>query len=336
MAAKQKSRPTYAEIAKLAGVSEATVSRVLNGDPKVDSDRVAAVNKAVDQLGYQKNRAAAALASGRTGLIAVVIDDDLSVFQDPFWGAITNGISKVLMENEMQTLLLVAPLDNIDSPVAQYLQRGEVDGAIFLQLHKDTLINRLAKQNLPLVVNGTPHTNNPFAYVDSDNAGGAFAAVRHLVDSGRKVIAKITGDLSNTAAEQRLEGFLAAANEFGLKTPKSLIAQGDWSREAGYNHAKKLLAKHPTLDAIFCSNDVMALGAVTAIQEAGRSVPGDVAVVGFDDSYLAQNSHPGLTSVRQDIAGLGAEAAKMILAKLRGEEVHSEILPCELVLRETA
>ena len=336
MAATQKRRPTYAEIAKLAGVSEATVSRVLNGDPKVDADRVKAVNQAVDQLGYKKHRAAAALASGRTGLIAVVIDDDLSVFQDPFWGAITNGISRVLMDNEMQTLLLVAPLEDLDSPVANYLQRGEVDGAIFLQLHKDTLIKRLAKQKLPLVVNGTPHTSNPFAYVDSDNAGGAFAAVRHLVESGRKVIGKITGDLTNTAAEQRLEGYVAACKEFGLSESKTLIAEGDWSREAGMNHAKKLMAKHPQLDAIFCSNDVMALGAITAIQEAGKSVPGDIAVVGFDDSYLAQNSHPGLTSVRQDIAGLGMEAAKMILAKLRGEEVHSEILPCELVVRETA
>ena len=336
MAVKPKNRPTYAEIAKLAGVSEATVSRVLNLDPKVDSERVAAVNKAVDQLGYQKNRAAAALASGRTGLIAVVIDDDLSVFQDPFWGAITNGISKVLMENEMQTLLLVAPLDNIDSPVAQYLQRGEVDGAIFLQLHKDSLIKRLAKQNLPLVVNGTPHSNNPFSYVDSDNAGGAFMAVRHLASVGRKKIATITGDLSNTAAEQRLDGFLAAVANLGLKAPKSLIAQGDWSRDSGYTHAKNIISKNADLDAIFCANDLMALGAITAIQEAGKSVPGDIAVIGFDDSYLAQNSHPGLTSVRQDIAGLGAEAAKMIIAKLRGQEVHSEILPCELVIRETA
>lgn len=335
MAAKQKRRPTYSEIAKLAGVSEATVSRVLNGDLKVDAGRVEAVNKAVEELGYQKNRAAAALASGRTGLIAVVIDDDLSVFQDPFWGAITNGISKVLMEHEMQTLLLVAPLDNLDSPVAHYLQRGEVDGAIFLQLHKDTLIKKLAKQGLPLVVNGTPHTSNPFAYVDSDNAGGAYLAVEYLIKEGRKEIGIITGDISNTAAEQRLEGYQAALKKFGSKETKSLVAQGDWSRDAGYNGAMKLIAKNPELDAIFCSNDVMAFGAIAALQEAGKAVPQDVSVIGFDDSYLAQNSHPGLTSVRQDIGGLGMEAAKMILAILRGEEVHSEILPCELVIRET-
>jgi DNA-binding LacI/PurR family transcriptional regulator len=331
--AKKPKRPTYSEIAKLAGVSEATVSRVLNGDDKVDAERIKAVTEAVETLGYKKNRAAAALASGRTGLIAVVIDDDLSVFQDPFWGTITNGISRVLMENEMQTLLLVAPLDKLDSPVAQYLQRGEVDGVIFLQLQKDSLIKKLAKQNFPLVVNGTPHSSNPFAYVDSDNAGGAYAAVEHLVNQGRSCIAVITGELNNTAAEQRLDGYLAAIKSFEKRESKSLIATGNWS---GYELARKLMGKNPDLDAIFCSNDIMALGAIAAIQEAGKSVPEDIAVIGFDDSFLAQNSHPGLTTVRQDIVGLGMEAAKMILAILRGEEVHSEILPCELVIRATA
>ena len=114
------------------------------------------------------------------------------------------------------------------------------------------------------------------------------------------------------------------------------MVEGDWSREAGIQHAQKLMQKHPDLDAIFCSNDVMALGAIAAILEAGKSVPEDIAVIGFDDSYLAQNSHPGLTSVRQDIVGLGMEAANMILALVHGDEVHSEILPCELVIRETA
>jgi len=334
--AKKPKRPTYAEIAKLSGVSEATVSRVLNGDDKVDAERIKSVTEAVETLGYKKNRAAAALASGRTGLIAVVIDDDLSVFQDPFWGTITNGISRVLMDNEMQTLLLVAPLDKIDSPVAHYLQRGEVDGVIFLQLQKDSLIKKLAKQNLPLVVNGTPHSSNPFAYVDSDNAGGAYSAVEHFVKTGRKTIAVITGDLTNTAAEQRLEGYLAAVKFFGSMESKSLIAKGDWTRDSGYNLANKLMSNNPQLDAIFCSNDIMALGAIAAIQDAGKSVPGDIAVIGFDDSFLAQNSHPGLTSVRQDIVGLGIEAAKMILALLHGEEVHSEILTCELIVRDTA
>jgi DNA-binding LacI/PurR family transcriptional regulator len=207
---------------------------------------------------------------------------------------------------------------------------------IFLQLQKDSLIKKLAKQNLPLVVNGTPHSSNPFAYVDSDNAGGAYSAIEHFVKTGRKTIAVITGDLTNTAAEQRLEGYLAAVKFFGSLESKSLIAKGDWTRDSGYNLANKLMSNNPKLDAIFCSNDIMALGAIAAIQDAGKSVPGDIAVIGFDDSFLAQNSHPGLTSVRQDIVGLGIEAAKMILALLQGEEVHSEILSCELVVRDTA
>jgi DNA-binding LacI/PurR family transcriptional regulator len=137
MAPKSAPRATYAEIAKTAGVSEATVSRVLNGDENVHPDRSKAVNAAVKKLGYKKHRAASALASGRTGLIAVVIDDDLSIFADPFWATVTSGISRVLMENELQTLLMVTPLESVDGPVAHYLMGGEVDGAIFFQLHKD-------------------------------------------------------------------------------------------------------------------------------------------------------------------------------------------------------
>lgn len=337
MAGRRSSRPTYSEIAQIAGVSPATVSRVLNSDPRVDEDRVAAVHAAVDRLGYKRNRAAQALSSGRTSLIAVVIDDDLSVFTDPFWATVTSGISKVLMENEMQTILLVAPLNKPESPVATYLQNGEVDGAIFLQLQKDALIKKLQRQKLPLVVTGTPHTNSPFSFVDCDNAGGAFAAVRYLQTKGRKAIATITGDQTNTAAVQRLQGYTAAIERgIGGKEGKPIVGYGDWTRESGMVQMLYLLRKFPEVDAVFCANDAMALGAIDAIRESGKSVPDDIAIIGFDDSYLAKNSKPALTTVKQDIVRLGEEAARMILAKLRGSFVDSEILPCELVIRETA
>lgn len=337
LAERRSSRPTYSEIAQIAGVSPATVSRVLNSDPRVDEDRVRAVNAAVERLGYKKNRAAQALSSGRTSLIAVVIDDDLSVFSDPFWGTVSSGISKVLMENEMQTILLVAPLNKLDSPVATYLQSGEVDGAIFLQLQKDALIRKLQRQKLPLVVTGTPHTNSSFAFVDCDNAGGAFAAVRYLQRQGRKHIATITGDQTNTAAVQRQQGYTAAIERgIGGKAGEPIIGYGDWSRESGLGQMLYLLRRHPEIDAVFCANDAMALGAIDAIKESGKSVPEDIAVIGFDDSYLAQTSRPALTSVKQDIVRLGEEAARMIMAKLRGSSIDSEILPCELVIRETA
>lgn len=334
--AKVTARPTYAVIAKTAGVSEATVSRVLNGDESVHPERAAAVQAAVAKLGYKKHRAAAALAGGRTGFIAVVIDDNLSVFSDPFWATVTSGISRILMENEMQTLLMVASLDSLDGPVAHSLLRGEVDGAIFFQLHKDGLIKKLKKQNLPLVVTGTPPGDSEFVFVDTDNFGGGLAATKRLFALGRKNVAVITGDIDATAGRQRLDGYNQAYRESGHVPSKKLIAHGDYSYDSGKIAMQKLLKSVDGLDAVFACNDVMALGAIAVIEEAGLRVPEDIAVVGFDDSVIAQTSRPSLTSVRQDIVALGEAAAELMIQQINGQEVESRILPTELVIRESA
>ena len=334
--AKTNARPTYAQIAQAAGVSEATVSRVLNGDDAVHPDRIKAVQNAVNKLGYKKHRAAAALAGGRTGFIAVVIDDNLSVFSDPFWATVTSGISRVLMENEMQTLLMVASLDNLDSPVAHSLLRGEVDGAIFFQLHKDALIKRLKKQNLPIVVTGTPPSDKEFIFVDTDNFGGGLAATKHLFAQGCKNVAIIIGDADTTTGRQRLDGYNQAYRESGHVPSKKLIAQGDYSYESGKAATKSLLKNVENLDGIFASNDLMALGAIAAIEEAGLSVPKDIRVVGFDDSLVAQTSRPALTSVRQDIVALGEAAAELMIAQINGNYAEPRILRTELITRESA
>ena len=332
----RNARPTYAQIAAEAGVSEATVSRVLNGDEAVHPERAAAVQAAVAKLGYKRHRAAAALAGGRTGFIGVVIDDNLSVFSDPFWATVTSGISRILMENEMQTILMVASLDSLDSPVAHALLRGEVDGAIFFQLHKDALIKKLRKQNLPIVVTGTPPGDSEFIFVDTDNFGGGLAATKRLFALGRKNVAIITGDIEATAGKQRLDGYNQAYRESGHVPSKKLIANGDYSYASGQTQMKKLLKDNPNLDAVFACNDVMALGAIAVIEEAGKRVPEDIAVVGFDDSIMAQTSRPSLSSVRQDIVALGEAAAELMIQQLAGAEVEPRILPTELVVRESA
>jgi DNA-binding LacI/PurR family transcriptional regulator len=331
-----RARPTYSAIAKAAGVSEATVSRVLNGDERVNTDRTAAVMKAVEDLGYRRHRAATALASGRTGLIAVVIDDDLSVFSDPFWGTVTGGISRVLMENHLQTVLMVTSVNNIDGPVAHYLEGREVDGAIFFQLHKDALVRKLAKQGLPIVITGSPHTDADLYFVDTDNFGGGYAATKHLMSRGCKKVAVITGDIETTAGHQRLDGYNQVYREFGRVPNKTLIKQGDYSYESGYVHMQQLLEEHPDVDGVFACNDLMALGAMAAIEESGRNVPDDVAVIGFDDSVSSRTSRPQLSTIRQDIAALGEAAAELMIAQLNGEPVESRIMPVELVLRESA
>jgi len=329
-------RPTYAVIAKAANVSEATVSRVLNGDESVHPERAKRVHQAVEKLGYKKNRVASALASGRTGLIAVVIDDDVSVLGDPFWGTVTSGVSRVLMESGLQTVLMVSPVGSTDSGVGHYLKSGEVDGAIFFVLHSDVLVNNLKKQGLPLVITGTPHSSTDIAFVDTDNFGGAYAATKRLVSQGCKKVAIITGDIGTTAAKQRLDGFLQVYREAGHVPAKGLICEGDYSFESGRANARKLLDSHPDIDGIFASNDLMAMGAMVELQDSGREIPNQVKIVGFDDSLIAQTARPSLTTIRQDVVALGEAAGNLMIAQLNGEEVEPVILPTELVVRASA
>ncbi|MCX6496683.1 MAG: LacI family DNA-binding transcriptional regulator [Rhodoluna sp.] len=329
-------RPTYSVIAKAAGVSEATVSRVLNGDESVHPDRAKRVQDAVDKLGYRKNRVASALASGRSGLIAVVIDDDLSVFSDPFWGTVTSGVSRILSENGLHTVLMVSPVGSVDGGVAHYLKSGEVDGAIFFVLHSDALVNNLKKTGLPMVITGTPHSSMDIPFVDTDNFGGAYSGTKHLINQGCKKIACITGDIGTTAAKQRLDGYLQAFRETGGIPAKGLICEGDYSLESGMHHARMLLETHPDVDGIFASNDLMAAGAVTVLQDLGRLVPEDVKVVGFDDALIAQTTRPALTTIRQDVVALGEAAGSLMIAQLNGEDVKPIITPTELIIRASA
>ena len=329
-------RPTYTVIAKAAGVSEATVSRVLNGDDSVHPDRAKRVHEAVDNLGYRKNRVASALASGRSGLIAVVIDDDLSVFSDPFWGTVTSGVSRILSENGIHTVLMVSPVGSVDGGVAHYLKSGEVDGAIFFVLHSDALVNNLKKSGLPMVIAGTPHSSLDIPFVDTDNFGGAYAATKHLINVGCQKIGIITGDIGTTAAKQRLDGYLQAFRETGRVPAKGLIREGNYSLESGLENTRKLLAEHPDIDGIFASNDLMAAGAVTVLQDMGKLVPEDVKVVGFDDALIAQTSRPALTTIRQDVVALGEAAGKLMIAQLDGEEVQPFITTTELIIRASA
>lgn len=331
-----KARPTYSELATLAGVSEATVSRVLNGDDRVHPDRAKRVHKAVEKLGYRRNRVAAALASGKTGLIAIVIEDDLGVFSDPFWATVSSGVSQVLMENGLQTLLLVSQVNQVHGPVARYLESGEIDGAIFFQMHRDTLMKSLTKHGLPVVITGAPHHAGDFVYVDSDQRAGAAQATQHLIDCGCRQLATITGDTGATAGRQRLDGFLDAAKGSAIAVPRQRIVHGDYSFESGKQGMTQLLALKNRPDGVFVANDLMAAGALSAIDEAGFSCPGDIKIVGFDDSLIAQTTRPPLTTVRQDIVGLGTTAARLMIDLLAGNTPAPVVLPTELVIRATA
>ena len=292
---------------------------------------------AAEGLGYRPNRAARALSTGRTGLVAVVIDDEPTALSDPFWGVVLAGISRVFLANDLHSLLMVTPLGSPDGAIAHYLEGGEVDGAIFLQVHKDEVIKKVAAQGLPVVLIGRPFDeDSDIPFVDTDNVGGGLQATKYLFDRGCKQVATLTGDLEASAGQDRLEGYKRAHQVAGRELNQDLIAQANWNFESAKIMTLRLLAKNPEIDGIFAANDIMAIAAIAAIQERGRRVPDDIAVVGFDDSLLSQTHRPAITTVRQDIIGLGVAAAETMIGLLQDHEPKIDVLATEIMIRETA
>lgn len=331
-----RAKITLADIAETAGVSPATVSRVLNGDPRVSAERVSRVNQAISELGYSPNRAARTLVTGKTGLIAAVIDSNLNVFADPFWGQITTGISQALQEANFQALLMVRPLDVEDPSVVASLAPGQVDGAIFFQLHNDDTVNLLQDMGLPLVVVGRPEESSKLTYVDSDNLGGAYQATKHLIDRGCKAIATVAGDQQLSSGRLRLEGYRKALAEAGITFDEKRVAYGDWTDIGGEQAMRNLLKSDSKIDGVFIANDLMALGAISVLEEQGQEIPEQVAVVGFDNMFAGRLGRQQLTTIEQDVQGLGAKAAAMVIRMIDGEKPKSVVLPTRLIVRDTA
>ncbi|MEY5144886.1 MAG: HTH-type transcriptional regulator CelR [Actinomycetota bacterium] len=331
-----RSNVTLSDIAERAGVSPATVSRVLNGDSRVNPARVARINKVIEELGYAPNRAARTLATGRTGLVAAVIDSNLNVFSDPFWGVITTGVSRALQDSNMQALLMVRPLNEVDPQVITMLTPGHVDGAIFFQLHNDDVVRRLQALGLPCVIVGRPDDAAAFPYVDSDNFGGAEIATTHLIQRGCRTIATIAGNVSLSAGRLRLDGYRSALSRAGIPVEDSLVHVGDWTDESGETAMAELLSRRPDIDGVFIANDSMAIGALAALDERGIDIPNQVAVIGFDNMFAGRLGRRQLTTVQQDVEALGATAASMVIEAIQGATPASVVLPTHLVVRETA
>ncbi|GHE52363.1 LacI family transcriptional regulator [Streptomyces longispororuber] len=341
-------RPTLEAVAARAGVSRATVSRVVNGEAGVREALAAKVRRAVEELGYVPNRAARSLVTRRHDAVAVVIaEPETRVFADPFFALQLRGISKELTAHDVQLVLLLTEGRADHARVGRYLSGGHVDGALVFSLHLDDPLPGLVQgAGVPTVFGGRPGWAGgaDARYVDCDNRGGARAAVRHLAGLGRTRIAHITGALDQTSAVDRLEGFRDV-----LPSPDArLVAEGDFSPAGGELAMRHLLDRCPDLDAVFAANDLSAAGALRVLRAAGRRVPDDVAVVGFDDMLpVAEQADPPLTTVRQDIEEMGRLMAAMLLrGRPRGSGRHPEtddadetasvVLPTELVRRESA
>ncbi|UED83443.1 LacI family DNA-binding transcriptional regulator [Streptomyces profundus] len=334
--------PTLEAVAAHAGVSRATVSRVVNETPGVRPELRERVKRSVAELGYVPNSAARSLVTRRTGAVAVVIaEPETRVFADPFFARQLRGISRELSANNLQLLLMLLEQDADYERVARYLAGGHVDGTLMFSLHTDDPLRGIASASgLPTVFGGRPwwpgwEDDDSVLYVDTDNRDGARQAVRHLLSLGRRRIAVISGPLDQTSAVDRLAGYCDA---LGVERPApELLAHGDFTVEGGMAAMAELIRRSPAPDAVFAGNDLMATGALRALRAEGLRVPEDVAVVGYDDLEPATWSDPPLTTVRQDVARMGEIMAAVLLERLNSPAVPEPvIMPVHLVVRASA
>jgi DNA-binding LacI/PurR family transcriptional regulator len=331
---------TLEEVARTAGVSRATVSRVVNGNPKVSPEVRRAVEKAIVRLGYVPNRAARSLVTRRSDTIGVVIPEPAArLFADPFFLWFLNGIGSALAPRGMQLVLLMPQSGEQEKRLEQYVAAGHIDGVVLTALHgQDPLPERLAARGVPVVVNGSPPRGALASYVDADNRGGAAAAAAHLLAQGRRKVATISGSLDMPAAVDRLLGFRDAVKAAGLPVDPSLEEVGDFSQEGATLAMQRLLERRPDLDGVFVASDSMAAMALGVLQSAGRRVPDDVAVVGFDDQPIAGTTRPPLSSVRHPIEAMSREMTRLLLHSIdAGDRMPRQVIfPTELVVRESS
>ncbi|SDI97899.1 transcriptional regulator, LacI family [Lentzea albidocapillata subsp. violacea] len=329
--------PRIEEVARVAGVSKSTVSRVINGEKYVSERSRQAVHRAITLLGYSPSHAARTLAGSKANAIALVISEQGSrVLADPFFAGVLRGVHAELAGRHVQLLLMMnQPLDGEDQ--VAYLTGGHVDGALVVSLHGDDPLPRtLHETGLPIVVGGRPLAGGAVPFVDADNFNGALGAVRFLISLGREKIATIAGPLDMAVGMDRLSGWRCGLAEHGM--PVELVVHSDFTPDSGALAMEALLRRAPDLDAVFVAADIMALGALRVLQERGYRIPDDVAVVGFDDSVLAATAVPPLTTVRQDVEGFGRAMTWRLLAELAGEDKlpQSMLLPTSLVRRASA
>jgi len=332
-----RDRPTLEQVAARAGVSRATASRVINGSPTVASHIREAVLGAVQALGYLPNPAARSLVTQRTDSFALVVPEPTSrVFsEDQFFPALIRGVSQELEAADKQLVLMLASSATSHDRIERYAMAGHVDGVMVVSMHgADPLPTTLARMGIPVVCNERTLGASTPPYVGVDNVGGAAAATRHLVESGRQRIATIAGPQDMIGGIDRLTGY---RTELRGSRRRSIVALGDFTRESGAAAMRQLLDDDPALDAVFVASDLMADGALRTLRQAGRSVPGDVAVVGFDDIELARYTEPPLTTVRQPILDIGREMVRQLLRLAAGEEIEPAlVLPTQLVRRDSA
>jgi LacI family transcriptional regulator len=331
---KDQGEVTIFDVAREAGVSYATVSRVINNKDHVKPDKRERVLHAMTRLGYVANQQARSLAGGRSRVIGLLVQG----LETAYTGELVRGIDLELEAAQYDLMLYTTHRRAKESAYVTTITRGMADGLLLiLPRNPEAYLQSLLRRRFPYVLIDHQGIGEGGAAVGATNRAGGYTATRYLIELGHRRIGFITGAMDVGCAVDRLEGYRAALAEFGIPADPALVAAGNFARETGFAGARTLLDLPDPPTAIFASNDEMAFGVIDAARDRGLRIPGDLSIVGFDDIPPAASVYPALTTVRQPLEQMGRVATQMLLRLISDEQIRPERaeLPTELIVRES-
>ncbi|MCM0647865.1 LacI family transcriptional regulator [Clostridium swellfunianum] len=332
---------TIKEVAKLAGVSPSTVSRVISDSPRISDETKRIVRDAMSELGYHPNAIARSLVSKATNTIGIVMPQSTErAFLNPFFPQALSGVSAAAHEQGYCILLSTGntekeQLDSLQSIVTG----GRVDGVIIMYSPVDNSpMEILKKFGTPSVVIGKPLKSKDVLYVDNDNVEASFKVTEKLISNGHKKIAFISGSFRFVVSLDRLDGYMNALKRHDIPFRKEYILElSEFITQGAYEKTKQLLTLSERPTALVVTDDVMAFGAMDAIKECGLRIPEDIEIMSFNNVPSSELTNPSLTSVDIDAFTLGYEASKLIIEKIKGEANREKVIvPTKIVYRETS
>ena len=326
--------PTIKEIAARAHVSIATVSRVMNKDPRVTEETREHILKIAEKFEYRPNILARNFAQKKSNLIGLILPE----ISDEYFTEVIKGVDEIAFSQNLYTVVASShKYKSLKEEVVTFIKSGLLSGLILLVSNlNDELTSILSKSHLPVVIINSNSKNKKFDRIGIDDYYGSFSMTTHLIKKKHyNFLSHITGPLDNDDAGLRRNGFIDACKKYGVKY---IIEKGDYSREAGFNTCKKLMNLKSRPQVIFAANDMMAIGCYDFIKQLKLQIPQDIGVVGFDDIFVSQYLNPPLTTVHVNIDEVGKRAAELLLNKIQSSNnipasiVH---IPTELILRES-
>lgn len=331
---------TIKDVARMANVSPSTVSRVIADSPRISQETKERVRDAMKKVHYYPNMIARSLVRRSSQTLGLVLSRSTeSAFSNPFFSEIIRGISKVTQKYHYSLMLATAEDYAEEAKLSlRMLTEKRVDGLLLLAPRvNDKLIHELSAENFPFVVLGRAPDNTKCYSVNNDNIQAAYLAVRHLLTLGHQRIAILNGSEEYTFCQDRFEGYRTAFREFGIEIDLSLVRNGNSTQEDGYRSTRELLnlAQPPT--ALFCVDDIIAVGAYQGVKESNLRIPDDISIIGFNDDPLASVIEPHLTTVRIPIYEMGVTATQNLIQAVEGKEIipWQHILSSELIIRES-